>query len=913
MTATTRSRTSRWRAASFAALACVLTVPVVFSHAQEPGTTCRLPGQFKRVPPLWTEVRAPQFPAGPATISAYAVTPWNPDILFATNGTAVMRSGDGGCIWQAVLTLQPDGGGDVSLSSQLTKITSIVIPAARNAQATVYLTALQAGEGVGRPFVLYSRTQGDVNSWSLRSSGLPAVGRPSELAIAPSSSSALYLALRSVPGLPVGAPTIPGTPVQTSASGALYRSTDGGSSWTRASDGNDFDGAPAIDDIAVDSSRPATVWTVAGGRLRVSRDSGATHAPPVSLGESRQAAYDFTAVNVHRSRVIGFSRTGGRGPSALVSTNSGSSFEERRTPGVVASTAHTDKTSSLIIGTGSGGGSSDIYRWATNGSSTRLTPIAHAADWDVQVDSVYNNVYAFRPTALYKTITDRTQKPQPIDPNILKGGVGTVPPVVANIKPRRVEISLPPGGTTTRDFTITLPPSPTKLDLFLIMDDSRSMNPLISRVKKNLATVLQKLVTQEKIDVYAGIAKYGTTEDPPLYERLADVQSPNTGEVYTALKGLTAENTGQSEPVLIALHQAATGKGLNKIPGVPLSFCDLQPIESATCGIEPNQNANWRAQSLRVFVHATNERFIENLDDVEDRDEPSFTETAQAMRDRGIQHIGIVAAEEARPHLKQMSELTGTLAPTSVDCDGDGAADLRPGDPLVCADSGDLSKMMVEVLKAVRDVQPVGIFSRSGSPVFKGVRLSGSLASPRQQAEFSAVNVKVVNTLRYRATFSCVGVAPSPTPYEVKLSAQLRGETLRGADATAMVTCGALVAGVPATAPDPGIPAGPQPQVQPQPLPAQPAPAVPALQIQPAPQVQVNTQVNPQAGAARQEEKEFQFATATNDVLQDEREGGAQLAMSVLTGVALMGAFGTAHAMRRREADRLAKVYTYRR
>jgi hypothetical protein len=912
MSAPTRSGTSRLRAAGLAALVCALAVPAVLSHAQTTSSTCAQAGQFRRINvgrTQWTEIKEPTFPNAPAAITAYAVAPWDPEVIYATNGKSVVQSGSGGCTWQTVLTLTQDGGGDVALSSATTTITSIVMPENRSATYQVYLTAVQLGEGIGRPYVLFSQA-GQRNTFQVRSTGLPPAGRPIELAIAPSNPSTLYLALRSVPGLPIGTPTIPGTPVQTTTSGAVYKSTDGGGSWSRASDGNDFDGAPAVDDIAVDSRQATRLWTVAGGQLRVSTNSGATHAPPTNLGESRQAPYDFTAVDVFNSRVVAFSRTGSNrpGPSAMVSTDSGASFAERGAPGVVTSTAHIDQSRQLVIGTtGSSGG--EIYRYGTDGSSQRITPTA-GTDWDVQADRAGNAVFGMRAEALYKTTRDPSKPPLPPD-GITGGGVGKVPPVVATIKPKKVEISLGPGETTTRDFEITLPPSPTQLDVFLIIDNSKSMINLIAGVKRDLAAVLQRLVSVEKIDVHAGLAYYGTTEDPPLYVRLADIQSPNTRKVYDAMAELKADNTGSSEPVLLALEQAATGKGFNKTYGVPLSTCavEIEPVETALCGIPPNQDASWRAKSLRVFVHATNERFLTQLDDVDDRDEPTFDEAAKALRDRQIQHIGIAVSPEASPHLKQMSRLVGTLSPVGVDCDGDGRKDIKAGDPIVCPPGNNLAQTLVEVLRAVRDVQPVGIFTRAESPVFKGITLPNSTPIPAPQVEFRAVNVKKINTLRYKATFSCVNVAPSSTPYEVKLSAQLRGETLRGADATALVTCGALVAGVPQPpGPDPGTPPGPQPQVQPQPLPAQPAPAVPVLQIQPAPQVQVNPQVNPQAGAARQEDKEFQFATATNDVLQDEREGQTQLAMSALAGVALIGAFGTAHAMRRREADRLAYV-----
>jgi hypothetical protein len=877
------TRAVRSRAALLALLGGLLAVPAVTGHAQDPAS-CPNRGQLTRVGQSWVGAKAPTFDTGPATMTAYAVVPQFPGTVYVTNGKVISRTSDYGCVWQEVLELTTSGGGDVGLSAATTTITSLTVPTTKSQATWVYATAVQVGEGSGRPIVLWTAS-GDIGSWANRSTGLPPVGRPTELAVAPTNASVAYLALRNVPGLPTGAPTLPGAPNPTQPAGALYRTSDGGSSWVRAADGTDFDGAPSVEDIAVSTSSPATLWTVAGGRLRVSTNSGATFSGPASLNEQAQASrgLTFTAVDVSRQRVVAFS-SGSSGAKALVSTNGGQSFQQRTAPAGVTSTWHDDKATTLYIGTVKGG-SAVAYRYDITGKApVQVNPVASGVDFRPQTDAIEQNIHLLTPTTLYFTrFAPGRGADSPGRPPV-RTPLGTVQLPFARLSPNNVELQLDFDETRTVDLALALPRSPTPVDMYFIVDQSGSMKALIDGVKSNLAKVVQSLVAQG-IQVEVGLGAYKTVEDPPLYRRVVQIQRPGKA-FYEGLEGLDADAGGQQEPVLAALYSAATGEGLDRITFPVASPCALLPTAD-TCSIRPNQDADWNAGSLRLFIHATDEKFINNLQNVDDSQEHSRDEVGAALRSRKIQHVGIAPRVESVVDLEDMGRRTGTLAPVSIDCDQDGEPDVKVGEPIVCGSSGRLDKMLVDVVNAVRDVQPLRVVT-APSPVLKRVAPSA----------FPAVNVKLDNDLKFRLTVSCLGVGPGK--YEINVDAELRNRSVLRQPGIVSVACGSAPAGVVANPPPPEA-APQQQQPAPQPPPANAPVPFPAVQIQPAPQPQPNPQLNPNAGAAAQEEEQLQVAVATNDVLREDREA-TEYAMAALSGVALMGAFGAGHALRRRSS-----------
>ncbi len=835
----------RARAAGLAALVVVVAVPVVSSVAQTPN---KCPAQIRTLPSRWEAIPKPPFPTGSQVLTAFAVMPQNPDTIYVTNGTSVMRSGNGGCAWDRVLELTPTGSGNLGLSSSTTTITAITIPEAVPTSRHVLLSAreLDAG-GSSRPHVIYSDT-GNFGSFVTGDQGLPPVGTLRDVRVAASNGRVVYASLDVVPSTE----PVPGG--SGAATGAIYRSDDGGLTWAARTSPLGIGGGSQIADLSVDPKQPNVLFVVAGGKLYRSVDGGTT-VTDLRLTD-RDARYSFTAVDVFHGPgaavVSAFSSASVTGVGVMLrSVDGGSTFKQQAGPnGVVESVAHGATKDTLVVGTtpgGSGGPTVALYD-PTPGNWQDRTPTTSTAAFGVQFDRIDDLPYARSLTHVLRYVGNpppKVTRPRRI-PTTNFDPVKIDPAV---INPRSTVFRLEVGRQRDVEFVLTMPRRPTPLDLFILVDTSTSMSDLIEGVQNNLAKVVRDL-RNSGVDIWVGLGKYRTIQDPPLYERLADISKPDAS-FFNTLFTVEANGGGGTEPVLMALDQVALGKGASDIPVIPLSTCDINP-NLPGCSIAPGQQANFRPGTLRVVLHSTDEKWVRRGKDLPESS-PSFDQVAADLRSRGAVQVGIDAAQDARVDLEEMARKTGAVAPSGgIDCGG-ASRIIKVGQPLVCPPGDQLSATILDILNAVRDVQPLELFARGKSPVFTSVT----------PARIAQVNVKQLNQIKFRARFTCVNVAPGT--YDVKIGAALPRETV--ADASVQVTCG--LPPVPPENIQPPIPP-PQPQL---PVAVQPAPPAPAAQAQLQPQ----PQVNPNAGLATQEKQQIQVATAVNDIQRDDT---TELAMS---------------------------------
>src|SRR5687768_9480920 len=73
---------------------------------------CREKGQISTTRnSRWTKIPAPPVESGqgPRAVTAFAAAPAAPNHMYATNGTVIKRTGDGGCTWDHMLTSSPVG------------------------------------------------------------------------------------------------------------------------------------------------------------------------------------------------------------------------------------------------------------------------------------------------------------------------------------------------------------------------------------------------------------------------------------------------------------------------------------------------------------------------------------------------------------------------------------------------------------------------------------------------------------------------------------------------------------------------------------------------------------------------------------------------------------------------------------
>ena len=867
-------RVGRVRAALALAIATVLAVPIVASQAQ--ARRCQVANRIVRVNNAWEAVLKPAFDVGPQTLTAYAVQPTNPEVIYVTNGKSVERSSDGGCTFDRVFELTPNGTGDTNLNSATTTITSITLPE-RGAPRRVLLTAVEIEEGVGRPHVIRSDS-GDNGTYDVADSGLPPVGRPTKLRIAPSDPNFVLLALRAVPAVPdtpagelppIGPAPAPGAPV-----GALYRSDDGGRTWSQAAGGGETSSASTINDIAISDVNPSRVWIIADGVLLSSADRAASFTDRgLTRSQQQLGDYRFTTLDVYQSRVLAFSVTGPGGPSVLRSDNSGTSYSTASVPFVAESAAHGGRLNDVVAGTTVQDGTTKLFA-LSNGRWVEVTPQPNATPFRVQIDRVRFIRFGLSPDKLYRSTADQQKPDITTPPKQIIGDIGNLSRVrPPTLLPRSQTVALEVGQSKEITYTLKVPRRPTPLDVYFVLDNSSSMTAFIDDLRTNLSEAVTRL-RSDAVDVQAGLGYYTAFEarggagqagsqyvpqNQKLYERLVDI-GPVDKEFFDALGTLDPKNTkGNKEPILDALYQSATGEGRANLIFPALTPCDIDPSLPG-CQIPRNRNANFRRDSLRVLLHAGNEEWERNLEG-----SPSFAKAAAALREQNIKHVGVHVLPIAKKDMQEMAKATGAVAgPGGVDCTGDGRADLKQGEGLSCSGQGDLAKTLVQILNGVTDVQDLRFFTRGPSPVLR------TLAPQR----VLPINVKADNTVTLKALVSCAGVEPGA--YEIRFGAALREASI--AEAAALVTCGLPPAGAIAVVPPPAP--NPQQQISPAQPPPAPVPApAPAPQINPAAQSQVQPQVNAQAntGTAYEEQEQIQIATVGLDVRERE-----ELAMSAL-------------------------------
>jgi hypothetical protein len=165
----------RMKSALLRAAICVLSIGIVASPFAVAGHSAIQLCAAMKVKDEWTIIQPPNFPEGSEAITAYAIDPLAPATMFATNGSVIMRSADGGCSWKPVFGLDLLPTLEKQVSSLNTTIGTIAVPQVPQppGRRTIYVTLEESVGPSVRPHVLVSVDGGD--SWELRNGGLPLV------------------------------------------------------------------------------------------------------------------------------------------------------------------------------------------------------------------------------------------------------------------------------------------------------------------------------------------------------------------------------------------------------------------------------------------------------------------------------------------------------------------------------------------------------------------------------------------------------------------------------------------------------------------------------------------------------------------------------------------------------------------
>jgi hypothetical protein len=867
-------------------------------------------------------------------VSAMAVHPGDSKVVAVTNGNAVYVSRNGGCGWTLSLRLDAVNTTNPALpSGETTRIHSLHI----TARGTFLAIAedLDTDYAVGRPYVLRSTT-GALNSWQDASSGLPPIGQPLVMEGHRTNPDVLYLSIKGAhqENCPVKDP-ISGECVgggeQGRELGLLYRSTNGGATWQSRTDPNDLNGVAEIKHFSVDDDDPAgnRVWVVANGQLRLSTDGGSTFAAPAGLDQS-----DFTFTAVESLANNGDSRQ----LELVAFSNDSQMIRKHRTKGWIRSllpfpavdTVAQRPGGDLAVTTAPAGGSVLVWRifpqdfqdfddkvnvggkilvrtqgWEeiTPPASIRVSAAVTAGDAPGRADGTF---YIKDPASVFRFLRSSVDRQPPGAPPFT---VGPPPFPKGKISPSFFEVDLDLGKRKTVPYTLTLPPAPTPIDLYLLIDNSGSMQPVIDDLKRNLGNLAQSL-HEANVDVAIGVGQINVQpdrqsvpiDDPrtknvdeskpkPIYRRLLPV-SPVTPALATALNQLDGNGGSGQEPQLEALWQSVVGDGLEIVGFTgPLVGYNIKPGEKADFRESLNP--------VKIIVHATDEEFSTDIrGGHNDR-----KAVAQALKTADVKQIGLSQGmPEAQEDLAWMARETGARAPAAgADCDGDGKigiVDVKPFKPLVCGQSDGLDRTLVNLIQALKDPATITLHPNNAATLVDVSRTS------------FPIDAKQSNTLRFDVTYSCEGLEPGQ--YVNEIAASLRGYKIAGT--TANINCGGQKGPPPPRPPNIATePLGNPPPPQPQPLAPAPIPLNPVPQAQV--QTQVQTQVNPQAGMADQEEEQFQLAAAENDITREDD----QLAMTGMSyedspavvlglGMTMAAGAGLAVGLRRRSRTASAKV-----
>jgi hypothetical protein len=153
------------RRLAVAGFLAVSVLPVLAATAAPSVGTTRC-AAITPAPSNWQRIAAPRFPAGPQNLSAYAVS-LDGGLLFATNGTVIERSSDGGCSWQSTYTLSHAPTASPLLLSSAAAISTL----AAGPGGTVYAAIAD----LGHPHVVESNDNGCTGPTTRpESSGRPA-------------------------------------------------------------------------------------------------------------------------------------------------------------------------------------------------------------------------------------------------------------------------------------------------------------------------------------------------------------------------------------------------------------------------------------------------------------------------------------------------------------------------------------------------------------------------------------------------------------------------------------------------------------------------------------------------------------------------------------------------------------------
>lgn len=849
----TRSRTP-WYLRALRLVLAVLVAGTIFAPFAAAKGFGFGPQQGASAPPLcgsnrggWESIDVP-FTQGSQAIKSWSISQTSM-LMFVTNGTVVMRSTDRGCNWEEAWRLDQIPPPGTTASSTESIIEQVHVSESPLSVGKVFVTVDQLSP-VSRPRVFVSNDAGQ--TFNSSENGLElAIGRPEDIATAPSNPGRVYL-LTDTTGiqrslLPDGLP-----PELEGAKGVaqtLYESLDGGRSWSPMAPEAVYPGDP-WNGIEVDPLDADQVWLYG--------DKGfhrASAGPPVPTDPARPAAISYMDVwhfGGQEARVVASTANDAR---VYRSSDGGRLFVDAFLPGVAQSLVAMSPLQE-VYATSTGVWLTTSGRQPLNLSPSDRRPIldlyltdgAGTELWGRSETTIERKVFR-GPTNTKFDVCEKAEEAGLVVPGCPSAEldidvpcVETPDPAEPALMPSDVQLTLMPGESETVHYEFDLRVKGQPLDVFFLIDVSGSMQDAIDGTGRAMNEIVTKL-TSKGIDVRFGVGEYRSYDMPPAYRRVLDITN-DCGAVEEALESLIASGGG-NETQLEALYQVARGESR---PGVNVV-------------VPAGQNANFRPSSTRIIIHTTDEPISEGPPN------PSYEEVKEALNSVQAKQVGVAIEDsfgsntgnplQDRPPpsegLKRIAYDSNALAPEGgIDCNGDGEVDIPEGGAVVCKISPlrarDASLMAPAIISMLESqIQP------------PTVCWEAPLESPVVQDGPSGCvdDVGDPEQMEFDVTYSCPELH-SRKRFEVEIGAAVDGA--KDDVTTASVLC--------------KVPPKPEPPEEP-PTPFLALPVIPFLppppappEVPPAPNPNPNPQPNPQAqgqaqaqaAAAHQEQQQPQLA-----------------------------------------------------
>lgn len=797
-------------------------------------------------PDRWVRIGAPKFDAteGPATLASFSALPYRPNGLLVTNGRVIKLSVDAGCTWETVYrgnnVRAPAPGYTPDVFTQLVSPND----------TSTWVTSYDDIDGVPHPHVYVGSdiaVDGKTPAFGQLDVGLPAYGRPVSLAVAPLGLGEAYFLVDELPAPQSGDPTTATrhlyttyTPNNPPQAGAVT-----GRAWKEITPPAGFGRIDGVTRQDVNS-----IWIWSGRTYAYAR---AVDTSPVAWHVG-SAPGPIAAVDVDTTGIVSVVAHGPQGEVVAQPDSHGRLVPQFGIPVVPSAFAHGSFPGVYVASGPQGTWGLDhlLNRWIDisprGGPTFGLLAMAPATTARV--------VLGLTPSALWRwdayrdeTFREPPAPPQGIgDPNhpLLPTSTLTAP----QLTPSRQVVTVAPGAVRNVPVTFRVPPAPTPLDVYFLVDTTYSMGPAILGLQRAINSIALNIRSQLGVSACFGVGdvKDLSADSAYVFKTLLPVSpcdnDPALPKVSAAVAQLKEGGGGDTpEAQTIGLSQAVTGTGQTYVP------------------VPAGQQAGFRHGAFKVVV------LVSDAPSHQGSGYPTLQETVQTLSVADVKVVSIAVNDgggdfrAAKAMMTALATGTGSYSPPAgVDCNGDGGGyygDLGPGEPLVCevsATSGSDGSRIVNIGPAI-----LGLLLAVKDPGTLEVQVDdpdGALRAPIVGLTSDIRDLKYENGLHFTLPVGCgvgqvgrtlpVGLTPLVRSHPIGL----RGEVLVQCRAPALLP---VLPPVAAAVTVLAIPTAARPPV---------GVAVPAPP-NPLPQAPGNLNLN--AGMSHQEEEQAQLATAVQD------------------------------------------------